>query len=430
MFDVISGRNLDCTGVSRRDFLRLGGLGALGLTLPDLLRMREASAAPEVNCIILWLKGGPPQHETFDPKPDAPVEIRGDLGVMKAKTGFLISDGLPRLAAMSDRYSVIRSLTHTDNNHETAEVWMQSGYKFNVATRYPSFGSVVSKEKGWRNGLPAYTLLGGQPTSEGAGYLGTVYNPLSVTADPSAKDFSVKDVTLPAGVTQTVFDRRQRMLAALDRFQRNSETRAAVAKSIDRFQERAVDLVTSPAAKKAFALEEEPASVRDSYGRHRFGQSCLLARRLVEAGVRFVTVAMGGWDTHQDHTLQMKSLLPRLDTGYSALLQDLSDRGMLSNTLVLTFGEFGRTPQINPRAGRDHWASVFSVCLGGGPVKLGQVIGASDAIGATPAERPVTAAELAATVYHSLGVDYRKEFQVQGRPIPLVYEGEPIKELL
>lgn len=434
MFDLITGRGSDCTGMTRREALRIGGLTALGLSLPDVLRLQAASAAgsPDVNCILLWLMGGPPQHETFDPKPDAPVDVRGEFKTIPSKTGYLVTDRLPRLAQMSDKFSLIRTVTHRDNNHDTARVWMQSGYPFNVAMRFPSYGSVIAKEKGWRNGLPAYALIGARnPAAEGAGYLGTVHNPLSITGDPSLPGFSVKDVALPEGVTKATFDRRQRMLAALDRFQRNVETRAAVASSMDQFQEKAVDLVTSPAAKKAFALDEEPADVRAAYGKHRLGQGCLLARRLVEAGVRFVTVGMDGWDTHQDNFLQCNRLLPQVDQAYAALLQDLGDRGMLSNTLVLCFGEFGRTSTINPRAGRDHWASTFCATLGGGPVKLGQVVGTSDKIGAVPAERPVKAADLAATIYHALGVDIKKEYQTPaGRPMPIVYEGEPVKELL
>jgi hypothetical protein len=412
--------------------LRIGGLSALGLSLPELLQAHAAAAErTDVNCILLWLMGGPPQHETFDPKPEAPAEVRGEFGSSGAKTGFLISDRLPRLAQVSDRYSVIRTVTHRDNNHDTARVWMQSGYQFNPAIRYPSYGSVVSREKGWSRGLPAYTLLGARnPIAEGAGYLGTVYNPLSITGDPSRADFSVTDTALPSGVTTAQFDRRQRMLAALDRFQRKTESRATVATAIDQFQEKAVDLVTSPAAKKAFALSEESANLRAGYGKHRFGQSCLLARRLVEAGVRFVTVGMDGWDTHQNNFVQCGKLLPMLDQGYAALLQDLSDRGMLSNTLVLCFGEFGRTPNVNTQAGRDHWASTFCATLGGGPVKLGQVVGSSDKLGATPAERPVKAADLAATIYKALGIDYRKEYPTPaGRPTPIVYEGEPVREL-
>lgn len=440
MFDIITGRGSDCAGVNRRDMIRIGALGWLGLSLPDFLRMRSADAAPggpapagtpEINCIMIWLSGGPPQHETFDPKPNAPPEIRGEFGVTRARTGEQFSALVPRLAKVADRFSVIRTVTHADGNHETARAQLQSGYKFNPALAYPSFGSVTAREKGPRNGLPPYVLFAGRPEAEGAGYLGSVYNPLAVPGDPSTPDFSVQNVVPPAAVQAERFDRRQKILASLDQFQRQAEVRAPVAASMDRFFEQAFTLVTSPTAKKAFAVQEEPETLRERYGRHRLGQSCLLARRLVESGVRFVTITMTGWDTHRDHFQQVKgTLVPPLDQAYSALLEDLGDRGMLANTLVLCMGEFGRTPRINPAAGRDHWPSAFSVALGGGPVKLGRVVGATDGTASLPAERPVRVPDLAATIYQALGIDHTKEYMTpQGRPLQIVSQGVPVSEL-
>lgn len=432
MLDITTGYRRDCTGVSRREFLRVGSLGLLGLALPDLLRMQAAAATgSDVNCIFLWLVGGPSHHETFDPKPDAPAEIRGEFGTVRTKTGERFGELLLKVAQVSDKFSVIRSVTHTDGNHDTAQYYLQSGYPFSPAFNYPSFGAVVGRERGFRGGLPPYALLGGSAKSEGAGYMGDVYNPLVISGNPADAKFSVREVTPPEGVSAARFGRRQQLLAKLDRFQRDAEARPALSGSMDAFVTRAFDLVTSPAAKKAFALSEEPAALRDRYGRHRLGQSCLLARRLVEAGVRFVTVANGGWDTHDNHFVKVKrDLLPPFDQAYAALLDDLSERGMLSNTLVLAFGEFGRTPQVNPAAGRDHWPTVFSVCLGGGPVRTGRIIGASDATGSQPTERPVRVEDLAATIYQALGIDYRREYMTpQGRPVPIVASGEPVAEL-
>lgn len=431
-YDLDGGR--DCTGTTRRNFLRVGALG--GLSLAGALQAQAevpAAKRKDVNCIFLWLIGGPSHHETFDPKPLAPVEVRGQFGTVKAKSGELYGELIPKLAACSDLYSVVRSVTHSDSNHDTAQFQMQSGYKFNVTMNFPSYGSVISRELGMKDGLPPYMLFAGRGSGpEGAGYFGAVYNPFTISGDPSKADFSVRDVTPPAGLDTGRFDRRKRMLASLDVLHRNAEARTKLAGASDEFLTRAYDLITSPAAKKAFALNEESEATRARYGKHQFGQSALLARRLVEAGTRFVTVGNTGWDTHQNNFAQLKyPLLPNLDQTYSALLADLKDRGLLDSTLVICMGEFGRTPGVNAQAGRDHWPSVFSACLGGGGVKMGHVIGASDDTGAMPSERPVKAEDLAATIYHALGIDYHKEYMTpQGRPTPIVYNGEPVRELL
>lgn len=434
VLQITTGRSADCSGMTRRGFVQLGGLATLGLSLADVLRLREAAAAaPEVNCILITLLGAPSHHETFDPKPEAPSEIRGEFGAIPAKIGIAFGELIPNIARVSDRFSLLRAVHHTDGDHDTAQTLMYSGYPFNPGLSYPSFGSVVGREKGFRAGLPPYVLVG-SPKAAGAGYMGAVYDPLTIRDNPADARFSVKEITPPAAVTEKRFSRRQRMIGALDRFRDKTESRGAISGTLDGFMTRAVDLVTSPAAKKAFSLQEEPAAVRDRYGRHQFGQSCLLARRLVEAGVRFVTVAdsgKGGWDTHADNFSRLKrDLLPPFDQGYSALLEDLSDRGLLANTLVIAMGEFGRTPTINPAAGRDHWPRVFPVALGGGPVKLGRIIGASDRIGGEPVDRPVAMADLAATIYKVLGVDYHKEYLTpEARPVPIVYYGEPVAEL-
>jgi hypothetical protein len=439
-----------CDGIRRRDLLQIGALSALGLTLPDWLRMQAAQAdlspgpSPgrgggarkpgEVACILLWMEGGPSHIDTFDPKPQAPQEIRGEFGVIPTKLkGIYLSEHLPKLAAQMEQFSILRSVTSPDGSHETATHYLLTGYPGNPAVSYPSYGSVIARERGYKNALPPYTFLGGLPFGYGgAGYMGAVYNPFTVGGDPGSKDFSVRDVTPPAGVVPARIDRRRAMLAALDSFQREVETEPKVIQAMDRFYERAYNLITSPIAKKAFDLGQEPDKLRDEYGRHRFGQSCLLARRLVEAGVQFVTINMTGWDTHENNFQSLKkSRLPELDQGYAALLKDLHDRGMLDHTLVVWMGEFGRTPKVNASAGRDHWPQAMSVCMGGGGVKTGIVVGESNERAEVPKERPIRVEDVAATIYQALGVDFRKEYESpQNRPLKINYDGEPIRELL
>jgi hypothetical protein len=436
-----------CDGITRRDLLQIGGLTALGLTLPDWLRAR-AEAAPfvgppapgrasgqkrDVACILLFMEGGPSQLDTFDPKPDAPREIRGEFGAIPTTvSGVRICEHMPKLAGQMERYSILRSVTSPDGSHETATHYLLSGYPFTPAVSYPAYGSVVARERGYRNGLPPYAILGGLPFGYGgAGYMGAVYNPFNVGGNPNNKDFSVRDVSPPTGITLERVDRRRAMLAALDTFQRQTE-RAASVRTMDSFYERAYGLITSPLAKKAFSLTEEPEKLRDEYGRHTFGQSCLLARRLVEAGVQFVTINSGGWDTHENNFNSLsKTRLPQLDQGYATLLRDLHDRGLLDTTLVVWMGEFGRTPKVNASAGRDHWPNVMSVCMGGGGVKTGMVVGESNERGEVPKERPIRVEDVAATIYHALGIDSSKEYESpQNRPLKINYDGEVVRELI
>ncbi len=439
-----------CDGITRRNMLQIGALSALGLTLPDWLRMTavEAATAPgfpaargggprkpgEVACILLWMEGGPSHIDTFDPKPDAPQEIRGEFGVIPTKVkGISVSEHLPKLAREMDKFSILRSVTSPDGNHETATHYLLTGYPGNPAVSYPSYGSVIARERGYQNALPPYAFMGSLPFGYGgAGYMGAVYNPFSVGGDPGAKDFSVKDVTPPAGVAPPRIDRRRTMLAALDQFQRNVETEPKVIRTMDQFYERAYNLVTSPVAKKAFNLNAEPDKVRDDYGRHTFGQSCLLARRLVEAGVQFVTINQTGWDTHENNFASLKkNRLPELDQGYAALLRDLHGRGMLDHTLVVWMGEFGRTPKVNASAGRDHWSQAMSVCMGGGGVKTGILVGETNDRAEVPKERPIRVEDVAATIYQALGVDFYKEYESpQNRPLKINYDGQPVHELL
>jgi uncharacterized protein (DUF1501 family) len=435
MLDLVTGKAADCTGMSRRQFLRVGGLSAFGLTLPQLLAAKPQSGK-SVNCILLWMQGGPSHHETFDPKPEAPAEIRGEFGTVPTTlSGVRISEHLPLLAKQTDKYSMIRGHDPKNGSHGVADHLMMTGHMFNAATPFPCFGSVVSKERGYKDGMFPFVQLGkaiDRRFNGGiAGFLGDQFNAFEVGEDPNAPVFKVRDLSLASDAERARLQRRYSMLNELDRYQQGVEAAAAV-KTRDVFYEKAHDLITSPAAKRAFDIDQEPIALRDQYGRTTLGQSCLLARRLIEAGVHFVTVTNGGWDTHQNNFKSLKDrLLPPLDRAYSALLQDLQTRGLLDNTLVVWFGDFGRTPKVNPSAGRDHWATAGVACMGGGGVKTGEVVGATNALGEFVIDSPATPQDLAATIYHALGIPLHTWYRTQdGRPIELVPTGKPIRQLV
>ncbi|MBL8797321.1 MAG: DUF1501 domain-containing protein [Planctomycetia bacterium] len=442
MFDLHTGRSSDCTGMSRRQFLRVGGLSAFGLALPQLLRAKPqagtgAAGKKATNCILLWMQGGPSHHETFDPKPDAPAEIRGEFGTVPTTLPSVrISEHLPLLAKQTDKYSIIRGHDPKNGSHGTADHLMMSGQPFNPALPFPCFGSVVAKERGYQDGMFPFVQLGraiDRRFNGGvAGFLGDQFNPFEVGEDPNAPVFKVRDLSLANDAERVRLERRYAMLNEIDRYQQGVEERAAAVQTRDVFYEKAHSLITSPAAKKAFDLDQEPSKVREMYGRNNLGQSCLLARRLIEAGVHFVTVTNGGWDTHQNNFRSLKDrLLPPLDRGYSALLQDLHARGLLDSTLVVWFGDFGRTPKVNPSAGRDHWATAGVACMGGGGVKTGEVVGATNQFGEFVTDSPVTPQDLAATIYHTLGISLHTWYKAQdGRPIELVPTGKPIRQLV
>jgi hypothetical protein len=445
MLDLFTGRTSDCTGLSRRTFLRVGGLATLGLSLPGFLRLQRLAAAygqadpkkKAVRCILLWMQGGPSHHDSFDPKPDAPAEIRGEFGTVPTTLpGVRLVEHLPLLAKQTDKFSIIRGHNPQNGSHGVADHLMMSGHKFNASLPFPCYGSVVSKQRGYSNGLFPFVQLGNHIDRRFnggiAGFLGDQFNAFEVNEDPNAKAFKVRDLSLAGDTAKTRLERRYAMLGDLDHYQRQVEESAGPVQARDEFYEKAHGLITSPAAKRAFDLSAEPDRLRESYGRTTFGQSCLLARRLVEAGVHFVTVTDGGWDTHQDNFKSLKARkLPVLDRAYSALLQDLHNRGLLDSTLVVWFGDFGREPKINPSAGRDHWASAGVACMGGGGVKTGQVVGATDALGSVVVENPVTPQDLAATIYTALGVPLHTWYKSQdGRPIELVPEGKPVKQLV
>lgn len=442
MFDITRGQSSACDGLTRREMLRIGTIGALGLSLPQVLRMehyaKAAGSTPKDNLsvILLWMQGGPSHIDSFDPKPDAPAEIRGEFGVIPTRLpGVQVTEYLPRLAANLDKYSIIRSGYSYNASHGVADAYMLSGYRFTASVVYPTYGSVVAKELGYRNGMPPYIQLGtniDRRFNGGvAGYIGNEYNPFEVSEDPNSSRFSIDGIALPGGVSASRFSRRQKMLSQLDSWQQKVEESSDAVGAMDSFYEKAFGIVTSPKAKRAFDLSTEHPRLRDEYGRNKFGQSCLLARRLVQSGVRFVTVTDGGWDTHQNNFTGLKRKLPILDQGYAALLRDLHNQGMMDNTLVVWLGDFGRTPKVNPSAGRDHWAGSTVFTLGGGGIKTGEVIGRSNEYAEQPATDPIQVEDIAATLYTLLGIPCDKHYTTpDGRPLAINANGRVLSELL
>jgi uncharacterized protein (DUF1501 family) len=437
MLDLHTGAASDCSGVSRRTFLRVGGLAAFGLGLPQYLQAR-ASLPPvkAKRCILLWMQGGPSHIDTFDPKPDAPAEIRGEFGTIPTTLpGVRFADVVPMLAQQTDKLAVIRGHDPKNGSHGVADHLMMSGHKFNASLPFPCFGSVVAKERGYENGMLPFVQLGksiDRRFNGGiAGFLGDQFNPFEVPDDPSSPAFKVRDLAVGTDAERVRLDRRYAMLADLENYQKAVEA-PSVVKARDEFYEKAHGIITGPAAKKAFDLGLETDKTRERYGRNSLGQGCLLARRLVESGVQFVTVTDGGWDTHTDNFKSLKNrLMPRVDRGLSALVEDLSARGLLDDTLVVWFGDFGRTPKVNPTAGRDHWATAGVALMAGGGLKVGQVVGKTNALAEVVTDTPVGPQDIAATIYHTLGVPLHTWYKAQdGRPIELCPEGKPVKELL
>jgi Protein of unknown function (DUF1501) len=443
-----------CDGLTRRDFLHAGALSALGLTLPSFLAQKAIGAVKDndVNGIMLFLVGGPSQIDTWDPKPKAPDEIRGPFKTIDTNVpGMQISEIFPKMAKHADKYSLIRSCYHTATAvHDTGHQMMQTGRLFTGGVEHPHEGCVLGYLKGGRGEMPAHVLIpkpigrtgGNLPHGQSAGYLGKQYDPFVLNADPNDKNFTVPDLLPPDYISSVRAGRRQRMRDAVEGEMAAFEKQAQAKQMDDNFN-LAYRLMSSPQARDAFALDKEPTSVRDRYGRTRFGQSCLLARRLIERGVRFVTVNMFEtvfdeitWDIHGSRPFsdiaEMANLVaPNFDQAYSALLEDLSDRGMLKTTIVTALGEFGRTPKINPAGGRDHHPGVWTMLIGGGPIQGGRVVGESDELGYAPKSRPVSPGEVAATIYQGLGLDPHRELPgPQNRPMPLAdYSLKAIKEL-
>lgn len=430
-----------CDGMNRRNVLRLGSLGALGLTIYDGLKPNACLGNEKkgTSCILLWLDGGPSHLETFDVKPDAPAEVRGPFRPIATKVvGTWISEVLPNTARIADKIAIVRSMTSPLGEHGLANQYLLSGYKPSPVLDYPSYGSVLTKIRGGKNVLPAYVSIPDHRGPMGAGFLGTEFSPFDVGGDPSKPNFRVKDLDYYLEVDSARLERRREIVSQLEQFQMSVDKKDSVA---DPGLEQAYRMVASPKAKQAFDLSKEVESLRNKYGPGFFGQSCLMARRLVESGVQFVTVNYTGWDTHDNLTVRLKDgyagaktpvgLIPSFDRGFASLVEDLSDRGMLETTLIIAMGEFGRTPKLNTRGGRDHWPRVFSMVMAGGGVQGGIVVGRSDAIGESPAERPVTPTDLAYTIYRLLDVDPTHEMLTpDGRPVPVNQGGQLVKEIV
>jgi uncharacterized protein (DUF1501 family) len=445
----MSGQGKFCDGVARRDFLRLGSAGVfgMGLTLPWLLERQARAAAQgkksrDVSLIFIFLHGGLSHMDSWDLKPEAPAEFRGDFKPIATNvSGIEICEHLPRSAKQMDKIALIRSFRHHNSDHGPADHYIMTGYfpqaGFNAGlhpnNQRPAHGSVIARKLGPKGSVPPYVCLPKMHPSAGPAYLGSGAAPFVIDADPNAPNFSVPDIVPPPALSASRLDARRKLLAQLDRFQEAAEIRAnRSAEAVSVYQKKAFALMTSPAAKKAFNIKAEPDKLRDEYGRNSLGQSCLMARRLVEAGVRCVTIDHSNWDTHDNNFKTLKqSLLPTLDAALPTLFRDLSDHGLLANTLVVVTGEFGRTPRINKNAGRDHWGPAFTVALGGGGIKGGRALGKSDARAERPAGDPYGPEDLAATMYHLMGIDPKEEFYTpEGRPVPIVNNGKVIEALL
>jgi hypothetical protein len=441
-----------CDHVTRRSFLRIGAAAALGtsFSLNGLLRAETAlkvsggidPSRSGVSLIYVFLRGGLSTIDTFDMKPDAPDSIRGPFQPRSTNVpGIQICDQLPNIAGVMDKFSLIRSFTHSNAGHGPADHYMLTGYHPNAAfnggltpnNQHPSVGSVLAHKFGPRGSIPPYVCLPTMHPSGSSAYLGPSAVPFTIEADPNSPGFEVPDLLPPLQVDATRLEDRRGLLAHVDRFQNSIEKTAnAGARDLSVFSERATALMTSAEAKKAFNIHAESDKLRDAYGRSTLGQSCLMARRMIEAGVRCVTVEHQNWDTHYNQFPTLKDdLLPKLDKAMSALFADLSDRGMLSKTLVVVTGEFGRTPKINKDAGRDHWSRSFTVALGGGGIQGGRIVGKSDAIASDPADNPYGPEDLCATIYSCLGLNPHDEMHTpEGRPMMLTNNGRIIKELV
>ncbi len=445
-------RNLRLT---RRDFVKAGMLGTAGLTLGDLLRTEAHASRPTgggrlPSVIILWMRGGPSHIDMWDPKPDAPAEYRGEFGVRPTNVpGILLSDMLPLCGRVMHKWSIVRSLHHADAGHSSGDQICFTGYAAGPnpdANVYPSCGSVVSRQLGHLNPqLPAYVMIPRMVPGTGPAYLGVAHKPFETQADPANPGpFRVPNFSLPQAVTFERVGERRDLLRSFDAVRRDLDGSGQM-EALDRYNRQAWDILTSPAARDAFDLDREPRALRERYGFEppfdprasdrcgapAWSQRVLLARRLVEAGVRLVTVDLRWWDTH---VLGFDSLrrgfLPRFDRCYSALIEDLDQRGLLESTLVVAWGEFGRTPRVNAQAGRDHYPNVFSAALAGGPVRGGRVLGASDSRGAFPRESPKPPQDVLATVYRHLGIDTTAVYTDNtGRPHPVLPSGRPLEEL-
>lgn len=434
----------DCEGYHRRDFLKAGTLGLMGLGLSNFLRMEKAAHAGShvlptkgkaKSAVLLWMAGGPSHLDLWDLKPDAPAEIRGLFDPIKTNVpGIEISEILPKTAQIMDKVCLLRSMHTSEGAHERGTHLMNTGYQPLPGFAVPAYGSAVSKLLGPAGALPPYIAVpsSGKYGYGGAGFLGAAYDPFETGGNPASANFKVRDLDPPGGMSFERVDRRKGLRAAVDQSFKKFEKSSNKVQAVDEFYSTAYRLLSSKESRAAFDIKSEPAKLRDAYGRHSFGQGCLLARRLVEAGVRFVSVDMGGWDTHNNNFPALRDgRAPQFDGTYATFLKDLSSRGLLDETLVIVMGEFGRTPVINRDAGRDHYPGVFTVALAGGGIHGGTVVGTSDERGSKPALRPVTPQDLAATVYWCLGISPENHLESpEGIRIVLSRGGKPIKEAI
>jgi hypothetical protein len=447
-----------CQGLSRRSFLQVGATALTGLGLPNLMKLQAAGAVNEgrariKNCITIFLVGSPGHLDTWDMKPDAPAEVRGKFKPIRTNvTGVQICEHFPLMARKMDKIALIRSLHHrTGATHENGQRWMMTGHDFNPDAVKPHSGSVISRVFGQKSELPANVILPGPIGNTGAGnfhgqtagYLGSAHEPFLLGADPARPDFRVADLEVPGGMSASRLDDRRRLFEQLDQLQRRTETRST--QMYDSSYERAFRLLTSQRAKDAFNLSLEPDRLRDRYGRNTFGQSCLMARRLIEGGVRCVTVnhfdtvfGLSCWDMHADggglnntYLDYERHLCPQFDLAFTALIEDLEERGMLQDTVVAVLSEFGRTPRLNARGGRDHYPAAWTNFLCGGNIRGGQVVGSTDRIGSRPYDNPVEPPQILASIYHGMGINLDATMMPGPgeRPVRLV-EAEPIRQLI
>lgn len=426
---------------NRREFMQVGLAGGLGLTLPELLK-RESNADTKFyeskegvakSLIHIYLPGGCAHQETWDPKPFSPAEYRGPYKPIDTNVdGVQFSENFKNLAKVADKMTVIRSMTHGEAAHERGQHNMFTGYRPSPALNFPSFGSVISHEFGSRKNLPPYVCVPNQPNEHaGTGYLSSMYGPFALGSDPASdKSFKVRDLTMPAGVDEKRFDRRRSLLETVDSHFRNQE-KADEIDAMDSFYQRAYGLISSPEARDAFDLSKEDEKMKARYGKNTAGMRMLLSRRLVEGGVRLVTMTYGSWDMHDRIKNGIAAQVPNFDKALATLLTDLDERGLLDSTMVMVSSEFGRTPKINKTDGRDHWPKVFSTMLAGGGIHRGLVYGSSDSLAAEPDENPVDVQSFAKTVYHQLGINGDKELMAPGsRPIEIVNGGNVIDALI
>ena len=431
-------RHLSCDGIARRDFLKVGFVGGAGLSLASYLRMShagEVSTAKATSAIFINLNGGPSHMDTFDLKPDAPAEYRGTFNPIKTNVpGVEFCEHLPKLAQVADKFAILRGVTHTLGDHGQGTEYVNAGNRPIPSLEYPGYGAVITKELPAPTDLPPFVAI--PSSSQRSGYLGVQYAPLNTTATPTpGKPFSVRGIALGSGLTVAEVERRSNLLKDIDKTFAAIESESQLLTGLDRFSQQAYNIITSKKAREAFDISKESGDFSKQFGSDGFGQSCLLATRLVEAGVRFVSISLGGWDTHQDNFTKLKTKnLPTLDGGLAPLFAGLEQKGLLSSTVVFVTGEFGRTPKINTRSaegGRDHYPRCMFMLLGGGGIKGGQVVGQSDEKATLPASVGYSPDDVAATFYHALGIDHHKEYHTNtGRPMMIVRDGKVLSQLI